>query len=107
MYVESEYNEATDTRTYRVVGQVFFNSADKFLAAFDFKEAVENLVIDLTPAHFWDITAVSALDKAVIKFRREGASVTVKGLNEASETIVDRFGLYDKPEEIDKVLGAH
>jgi len=107
MYVESEYDETTDTRTYRVVGQVFFNSADKFLAAFDFKEAVENLVIDLTPAHFWDITAVSALDKAVIKFRREGTRVTVKGLNEASETIVDRFGLHDKPEEIDKILGAH
>ena len=107
MYVESEYDETTDTRTYRVVGQVFFNSADKFLAAFDFKEAVENLVIDLNRAHFWDVTAVSALDKAVIKFRREGASVSVKGLNEASETIVDRFGLHDKPEEIDKILGAH
>lgn len=107
MYVESEYDEAGDTRTYRVVGQVFFNSADKFLAAFDFKEAVENLVIDLNRAHFWDVTAVSALDKAVIKFRREGANVTVKGLNEASETIVDRFGLHDKPEEIDKILGAH
>ena len=107
MYVESEYDQVSDTRTYKVIGQVFFNSAEKFLAALDFKEAVENLEIDLSRAHFWDITAVSALDKAVIKFRREGASVTVKGLNEASETIVDRFGLHDKPEEIDKILGAH
>lgn len=107
MYVEPDYDEATDTRTYKVFGQVFFNSSEKFLAAFDFKEAVENLVIDLTSAHFWDITAVSALDKAVIKFRREGAEVTIIGLNQASETIVDRFGLHDKPEEIDKILGAH
>ena len=107
MYVESEYDEDSDTRTYRVIGQVFFSSADKFLAAFDFKEAIENLVIDLSRAHFWDITAVSALDKTVIKFRREGASVTVIGLNKASETIIDRFGLHDKPEEIDKILRAH
>jgi len=54
-------------------------------------------VIDLTRAHFWDITAVGALDKVVLKFRRDGADVEVIGLNEASATIVDRFGVHDKP----------
>ncbi|MFT6403539.1 MAG: SulP family sulfate permease [Pseudohongiellaceae bacterium] len=107
MYVVSEHNEAEDMRSYKVVGQVFFASAEKMLAAFDFKEAVSKVVIDLNRAHFWDITAVSALDKAVIKFRREGAEIEVRGLNEASETIIDRFGVHDKPEEIDKVLGEH
>lgn len=107
MYVTSELDEETDTRRYSVIGQVFFTSSEKFLASFDFKEAVDHVVIDLTRAHFWDITAVGALDKAVIKFRREGAQVEVIGLNEASETIVDRFGVHDKPEEIDKVLGGH
>ena len=52
--------------------------------------------IDVSRAHFWDITAVSALDKVVLKFRREGAQVEVMGLNEASKTMVDRFGLHDK-----------
>ncbi len=107
MYVTSQLDEATDTRRYSVIGQVFFTSSEKFLASFDFKEAVDHVVIDLTRAHFWDITAVGALDKAVIKFRREGAQVEIIGLNEASETIVDRFGVHDKPEEIDKVLGGH
>ena len=73
MLVTSDFDEATDTRTYNVVGQVFFSSSEKFTESFDFKEAVDNVVIDLTRAHFWDITAVGALDKAVIKFRREGA----------------------------------
>lgn len=107
MYVSKEYDEVEDTRTYHVVGQVFFASADKMLAGLDFKEAVTRVIIDLKRAHFWDITAVGALDKAVLKFRREGALVEVQGLNEASETIVDRFGVHDKPEEIDKVLGGH
>ena len=107
MYVSSELDEAEETRTYNVIGQVFFTSSEKFLASFDFKEAVDHVVIDLTRAHFWDITAVGALDKAVIKFRREGAKVDIIGLNEASETIVDRFGVHDKPEEIEKVLGGH
>ena len=56
---------------------------------------------------FWDVTAVEALDKVVIKFRREGADVQVAGLNQASETIIDRFGQHDKPEDIEKVLGGH
>ncbi len=107
MYVESELNEANDTRIYRVKGQVFFNSADKFIDFFNFKEVVEKVVIDLEHAHFWDISAVSALDKAVIKFRREGAEVELKGLNEASATIIDRFGIHDNPEEIEKVMGGH
>lgn len=79
--------------------------ADKFVAAFDFKEALNKVTIDLNRAHFWDITAVAALDKVVIKFRREGTEVEVLGLNEASATIVDRFGVHDKPDAIDQLMG--
>ncbi|WP_120997594.1 SulP family inorganic anion transporter [Stutzerimonas urumqiensis] len=93
------------TRHYRVIGQVFFASSEKFSRAFDFREAIDRVVIDLTHAHFWDITAVAALDRAVIRFRREGTDVEVLGLNEASATIVDRFGIHDKPGAIDDLMG--
>ena len=43
----------------------------------------------------------------VIKFRREGAEVEIKGLNSASQTIIDRFGVYDNPAEIDRIMGGH
>jgi len=92
-------------RRYSVVGQVFFSSSDKFVGAFDFKEALDKVVIDLSRAHFWDITAVAALDKVVIKFRREGTEVEIIGLNEASATIVDRFGVHDKPDAVDQLMG--
>ena len=107
MYVDKQLDDDGRKVSYAVHGQVFFNSADRFTAAFDFRDAVEFVEIDLRKAHFWDISAVGALDKVVIKFRREGADVNVVGLNEASATIVDRFGVHDKPEEIDKVLGGH
>jgi len=107
MYVGSVMDEVTGTRIYHVHGQVFFNSADRFVSNFDFKEAVDKVTIDLTHAHFWDISAVSALDKVVIKFRREGAEVELIGHNEASSTIIDRFGVHDNPEEIEKVMGGH
>ncbi|PPD34719.1 MAG: sodium-independent anion transporter [Methylomonas sp.] len=107
MYVDSKLDETGNTRTYKVIGQVFFNSADKFVNSFDFKEAVDNVIIDLQRAHFWDITSVSALDKVVIKLRREGADVELLGMNEATTTIVDRFAVHDNPEEIEKVMGGH
>ncbi|MBD3620237.1 MAG: SulP family inorganic anion transporter [Chromatiales bacterium] len=103
-YVVSKLSEDGNTRSYRVVGQVFFASADKFIEFFDFKEAVDKVMIDLTEAHFWDITAVAALDRVVIKFRREGTEVEVIGLNEASATIVDRFAVHDKPDAVDKLM---
>ncbi|CCU70574.1 SulP family inorganic anion transporter [Thalassolituus oleivorans] len=106
MVVKQEQVNAEE-RVYRVVGQVFFASSDAFAKSFDFREVVTRVTIDLTHAHFWDITSVSALDKVVIKFRREGADVELIGLNEASATIVDRFGVHDKPEEVEKLLAGH
>ena len=107
MYCDTSYSEDNTIKSYKFVGQVFFNSADKFYKIFDFKEVVDKVIIDLTKAHFWDISAVYALDKAVIKLRREGAEVVVVGQNDASATIIDRFGVHDKPQEIKKVMGGH
>ena len=106
LLVESDYDEASDTRTYQIIGQVFFNSSDKFIGFFDFKEAVDKIVIDVHRAHFWDITGVAALDKVVIKLRREGTDVSIIGLNEASETLLDKFAVHDKPEEVEKMMGG-
>lgn len=105
LYITSALDHEGQQRTYKVVGQVFFSSADKFVAAFDFKDSAGKVIIDLSRAHFWDITAVAALDKVVLKLRRTGREVEVLGLNDASATLIDRFGMHEKPEEIDKVVG--
>ncbi|MEO1328977.1 MAG: SulP family inorganic anion transporter [Pseudomonadota bacterium] len=104
--VTSTLSEDRRSRTYRVEGQVFFASSDDFLAAFDFREALDKVTIDLSQAHIWDISSVAALDTAVLKFRREGAEVALVGLNEASETIVDTLAVHDKPGALDKLI-AH
>jgi SulP family sulfate permease len=110
-HIKTELVKATgdtedgEERVYRVYGQVFFASADSFIAAFDFKEAIERVRIDLTEAHFWDISAVAALDKVVFKFRREGATVELIGLNKASATIVDKHALHDKTDLLDESVG--
>jgi SulP family sulfate permease len=107
MFVKSEFDEASDTRTYHVVGQIFFNSSDKFISYFDFKEAVDNIVINVKRSHFYDVTSVAALDKVVIKLRREGADVKLVGLNSASQTMLDKFAIHDDPEELEKFMSGH
>lgn len=104
-YMVVEKAELGDgTRIYTVLGQVFFASSSKFIESFDLKERIERVVIDLTAAHFWDITAVESLDRVIIKLREQGAEVELLGLNEASATIVDRFGTHDDAQRLARVL---
>ncbi len=93
-------------RTYVVEGQLFYASTERFMAAFDFGETLERVTIDVSRAHIWDISSVAALDMAVLKFRRNGAEVSIVGMNEASETIVDTLGQHDKPGALGKLM-AH
>ncbi|NDP39065.1 MAG: SulP family inorganic anion transporter [Rhodoferax sp.] len=102
--IDRSIDEEGRVRTYGVVGQVFFASSETFIAAFDFKEVVEKVRIDVGSAHFWDITAVSALDKVVLKFKREGTEVEVIGLNEASATMMDKFAIHDKPGAVEQLM---
>ncbi|MCE7031540.1 SulP family inorganic anion transporter [Lysobacter sp. GX 14042] len=106
LHVESATVEGGRVRHYGVTGQVFFASAQDFIGRFDFREAVEAVRIDVSNAHFWDLTAVGALDKVVLKFRREGTRVEVIGMNEASATLVSRLGVHDKP-GAERLMGDH
>ncbi len=81
-------------RTYFVEGQVFFASAGTFADAIDVAEPVPRIVVDVTAAHFWDISAIGALDRVVMKARRHGRAIEVVGLNDASATMVERFALH-------------
>jgi SulP family sulfate permease len=103
--VTSEITPDGRARTYRVEGQLFFASADDFSRAFDFKEALDQVRIDVSRAHIWDISSVAAVDMVVLKFRREGTEVDLVGMNTASETIVDRLGVHDKPGAMEKLMG--
>lgn len=104
--VTSTLSEDGRHRTYVVEGQLFYGSVEDFMTALDFREAVERVTIDVSRAHIWDISSVQALDMAVLKFRRDGAEVEIAGMNKATETIVDRLAVHDKPGALDKLM-AH
>jgi SulP family sulfate permease len=83
-----------------VSGQVFFASADMFIEAFDIQDAVGTTVlIDVTEAHFWDITAVAALDKVVQRFKLHDVPVDIIGLNQASSALIGSLDGAMEPKE--------
>ncbi|KLI65040.1 SulP family inorganic anion transporter [Aurantiacibacter marinus] len=86
--------------TYTITGQIFFASVDRLSKAFgresERPDPADHVVIDVTRAHFWDISGVGVLDKVVERMRMNGRSVQVVGLNEASADLVDKFALTDK-----------
>jgi SulP family sulfate permease len=84
-------------RIYVVRGELFFVSVEQFVDAFDFTEDVDRVEIDLSDAHVWDASAVSAIDRVVLKLRDRGAKVHISGLNDASAAILDRLAIHDEP----------
>ncbi|MCL1500142.1 sodium-independent anion transporter [Xanthomonas nasturtii] len=89
-----EIDRDDGVRVYDVRGQVFFASAGQFATSFDYLSPPAKVIIDLTHAHFWDISAVGALDRVVLKLRAHGADVEVNGLNEASDTLIEKLGTH-------------
>ncbi len=102
--VTSTISKDGRVRSYIVEGQLFYGSVEDFMNAFDFREALDRVVIDVSRAHIWDISSVQALDMAVLKFRRDGAEVEIVGMNAASETIVDKLATHDKPGAMDQLM---
>jgi len=103
--VTSALTDDGQERDYRVEGQLFFASTEDFLNAFDFREKLTRVRLDLSQAHIWDLTGVNAVDQVVLKFRREGTVVELVGMNEASATIMDKLADHDRPGAMERMLG--
>lgn len=94
--VERETSADGTEAVYRVAGEIFFASVERFTRAFQAEDSADRVLIDVSRAHFWDISGVAALDKIVARLRRDGRVVEVMGYNRASADLVDRFALHDK-----------
>jgi SulP family sulfate permease len=106
LHVTSHLTPDGAERIYHVRGQLFFASTTAFAAAFDFREKLQKVTLDVTHSHFWDTTSINALDKVVIKYRQQDVAVRIIGLNPASKAIVERLAIYDKAGASDPI-SAH
>ncbi len=94
------------TRYYLIGGEIFFGSVDIVTEAMEYgEEDVDSITIDVTKAHFWDISATGVLDKVVARLQGEGKQVQVIGMNKASATLVEKYSDNEKPFESLGVVG--
>lgn len=89
------HEQKGDKLIYRVSGQVFFASSSLLSDEIDFTTPAKTILIDLTHAHFWDITAVEELEKIIEKLRGRSKEVEVLGLNEAKHSIITNQSDHD------------
>ncbi|MEL7218383.1 MAG: SulP family inorganic anion transporter [Pseudomonadota bacterium] len=89
-----------NSAVYVVTGEIFFASVDKFIEKLgpesQYEDAAHHVVIDVSKAHFWDISAIGALEKVIDRMRRNGRHTRVVGLNAASADLFDKFALEDR-----------
>ncbi|MFC4560088.1 SulP family inorganic anion transporter [Virgibacillus kekensis] len=90
--VTEELDMRMQRKIYRVEGQLFFASVSEFPAKFTFADTVKEVEIDLSQAHLWDDSAVSALDKIEAKFEENDIEVHYSGLNDESKLLKNRIG---------------
>ena len=94
--VKSFLSDDQTERTYRVTGPLFFVSTEEFLEQFDFAERLDNVVLDLSNAGLWDGTAVAAIDKVVLKFRKNNVPVSIEGMNKPSAQLVENIATHNR-----------
>jgi SulP family sulfate permease len=80
-----------NTRVYKVVGELFFASSNDLVYQFDYAGDPENIIIDLSESHIWDASSVAALDAIETKYAAKGKTVTIEGLNQASQDRHERL----------------
>jgi sulfate permease, SulP family len=79
-----------DSRLYKVRGELFFASSNDLVFQFDYATDPANVVIDMSDAHIWDPSTVSAMDSIETKYRSKGKTATFVGMDNASLAFHER-----------------
>lgn len=83
--------------SYLVKGQLFFASTEQFIESFNYEEKVDEVTINLAQAKLWDESAVTAIDKVVLKFHKNGTKVRLTGASESCHKLIEEIALHNKP----------
>ncbi|MDX2356367.1 SulP family inorganic anion transporter [Dietzia sp. PP-33] len=89
--LDTDHDGAVDTRTYRVTGELFWASSNDLVYQFDYAGDPEHVVLDLTDADIWDASTVATLDAVQHKYAAKGKTLSVIGLDGASQERLDKL----------------
>lgn len=88
LHVDSELSSDQQARTYYISGQIFFASSMQFIDSIDLNEQLQEVTLNFTEGHVWDITAVEAIEKVYAKLDSKGIKVRLLGLNRNSRRLI-------------------
>ncbi|PKL59861.1 MAG: sodium-independent anion transporter, partial [Methanomicrobiales archaeon HGW-Methanomicrobiales-4] len=75
---------------YTITGQLFFGTMSHFIDLFAYDQGPKKIEIDFSNSHIWDQSAVMGIARVIDRFQLNGSSVYVTGLNEESQTTLDK-----------------
>lgn len=76
---------------YTVEGELFFASSNDLTTLFEYQDDPQDIVIDVTNSHIWDVSTIATLDSITTKYESLGKSVYIKGMNQASQSLHDKI----------------
>ncbi|MGD9937714.1 MAG: SulP family inorganic anion transporter [Methanoregulaceae archaeon] len=76
-------------KVYTVSGQLFFGTMAAFVDLFDYDDDPSEVRIDLGRSHVWDQSAVAAITRVRERYRQQGKSVYITGLDSESQRTLD------------------
>ncbi|MGE7604121.1 SulP family inorganic anion transporter [Peribacillus sp. NPDC097675] len=94
--VEKTVDQQARIITYKIKGQVFFASVQDFISNFNPLESADSIIIDFSDSKIWDASAVDAVEKVILKYRVQGKTVQVLGLNQESSQLLKNLASYGK-----------
>jgi SulP family sulfate permease len=89
--VDDSGTEPTEIRRYRVRGELFFASSNDLVYQFDYAGDPDAVIIDLSDADVWDASTVASLDAVLGKYRAQGKTATIVGLEGPSLQRLERL----------------
>ncbi|WJQ84212.1 SulP family inorganic anion transporter [Brevibacillus brevis] len=89
----TSYESDMGEKVYTVSGQLFFGTMTHFVDQFSFQDDPQQIIIDFSRSHVWDLSAVTAISKVVEKYRQLDKFVVITGLNDESKRLIDRVGI--------------
>ncbi|NQF12847.1 SulP family inorganic anion transporter [Brevibacillus sp. HB1.3] len=89
----TSYESDMGEKVYTVSGQLFFGTMTHFVDQFSFQDDPQQIIIDFSRSHVWDLSAVTAISKVVEKYRQLDKLVVITGLNDESKRLIDRVGI--------------
>jgi SulP family sulfate permease len=92
LQITSSLSTDGQTRTYHVRGQLFFASTTILTDAIDFQDAAPHVVLDLSAARLWDISAADALEKLVSRLQARGKTVHITHADERAARLLNALG---------------